>query len=161
TVGRFTETTDDAFVGGDITVIAPKVSGFIARVDVADNQSVHAGDLLVKLDDRDYVAAKARAVAAVASQQAALANLTATRHLQQAIIAQAEAGITAADAEIERTREDQARYQHLEKLSAVSTQETQKANADYKDATAGGVKARAALAASQRQLDVIDSQSQQ
>lgn len=161
TVGRFTESTDDAYVGGDITVIAPKVSGFIARVAVADNQTVHAGDLLVKLDDRDYVAARERAVAAVAAQQAALTNLTATRHLQEAVIAQAQAGIAAADAQIERTREDQSRYRQLQQLAAVSLQESQKADADYKDAIASGAKARAALAASQRQLDVIDSQAQQ
>jgi membrane fusion protein (multidrug efflux system) len=161
TVGRFMESTDDAYIGGDITVIAPKVSGFIARVAVADNQTVHAGDVLVKLDDRDYVAARARAIAAVAAQDAALANLRATRHLQEAIIAQAQAVITSADAEIERSREDQTRYQRLQQLSAVSLQESQKANADYKDAVASGVKTRAALAASQRQLDVIDSQTQQ
>jgi membrane fusion protein, multidrug efflux system len=161
TVGRFMETTDDAYIGGDITVIAPKVGGFIARVAVADNQTVHAGDVLLKLDDRDYVAARARAIAAVAAQQAALANLTATRHLQEAIIAQAQAVVTSADAQIERTREDQTRYRHLQQLSAVSLQESQKADADYKDAIASGVKARAALAASQRQLDVIDSQTQQ
>jgi membrane fusion protein, multidrug efflux system len=161
TVGRFTESTDDAYVGGDITVIAPKVSGFIARVAVTDNQTVRAGDVLVKLDDRDYVAARARSIAAVAAQQAALANLTATRHLQEAIIAQAQAVITSADAQIERTREDDTRYKHLQRLSAVSLQESQKADADYKDAIASGVKARAALAASQRQLDVIDSQAQQ
>jgi membrane fusion protein (multidrug efflux system) len=161
TVGRFIETTDDAYVGGDITVIAPKVSGFIASVAVADNQTVHAGDVLVKLDDRDYVAARARAVAAVSAQQASLANLAATRHLQEALIAQARAGITAADAEIERTREDQTRYRHLQALSAVSLQSSQKADADYKDAIASGTKSRAALAASERQLDVIDSQTQQ
>jgi len=66
TAGRFIESTDDAYVGGDITVIAPKVAGFIAEVAVTDNQAVHAGDLLVKLDDRDYKAALARAEAAVA-----------------------------------------------------------------------------------------------
>jgi len=161
TVGRFMESTDDAYVGGDITVIAPKVSGFIARVAVTDNQTVHAGDVLVELDNRDCVAARARAVAAVAAQEAAIANLSATRHLQEAVIAQAQAGINAADAEIERSQEDQVRYRRLEKLSAVSTQESQKADADYKNAIAAGVKARATLTASQRQLDVIDSQSQQ
>jgi membrane fusion protein (multidrug efflux system) len=161
TVGRFMESTDDAYVGGDITVIAPKVSGFIARVAVTDNQAVHAGDVLVELDNRDYVAARARAVAAVAAQDAAIANLSATRHLQEAVIAQAQAGITSADAEIERSQEDQVRYRRLEKLSAVSVQESQKADADYKSAIASGARARAALAASQRQLDVIDSQSQQ
>jgi membrane fusion protein (multidrug efflux system) len=161
TVGRFIESTDDAYVGGDITVIAPKVSGFISRVAVTDNQQVHAGDVLVELDNRDYVAARARAVAAVAAQEAAIANLSATRHLQEAVIAQAQAGINAADAEIERSQEDQVRYRRLEKLSAVSTQESQKADADYKNAIAAGAKTRAALAAAQRQLDVIDSQSQQ
>jgi membrane fusion protein (multidrug efflux system) len=161
TVGRFTESTDDAYVGGDITVIAPKISGFIARVEVADNQTVHAGDVLVKLDDRDYVAARARAIASVAAQQASLANLAATRHLQEAVIAQAEAGIIATDAQVDRTREDQTRYKHLQSLSAVSLQESQRADADFKDATAAGTKSRAALSAAQRQLDVIDSQAQQ
>ena len=161
TVGRFTESTDDAYVGGDITVIAPKVSGFIARVAVTDNQIVHAGDVLVELDNRDYVAARARAVAAVAAQKAAIANLAATRHLQEAVIAQAQAGINSADAEIERSQEEQIRYRRLEALSAVSLQESQKADADYKNAIASGARARAALSASQRQLDVIDSQNQQ
>jgi len=161
TVGRFTESTDDAYVGGDITVIAPKVSGFIARVAVTDNQIVHAGDVLVELDDRDYVAARASAVAAVAAQKAAIANLAATRHLQEAVIAQAQAGINSADAEIERSQEDQIRYRRLEALSAVSLQESQKADADYKNAIASGARARATLSASRRQLDVIDSQNQQ
>ncbi|HEY2110409.1 MAG TPA: biotin/lipoyl-binding protein, partial [Dongiaceae bacterium] len=102
TVGRFIESTDDAYVGGDITVIAPKVAGFIAEVAVTDNQAVHAGDLLVKLDDRDYKAALARATAAVAGQQATLANLDARRQLQQAIIDQAQAELAATAAEIAR-----------------------------------------------------------
>ena len=104
TVGRFIESTDDAYVGGDLTVIAPKVSGFIAGVAVTDNQAVHAGDLLVKLDDRDYGAALAKAVAAVAGQQATLANLDAVRRLQEAMIAQAKAELTATEAEITRTQ---------------------------------------------------------
>src|SRR5438128_10802576 len=55
--GRFMENTEDAYVGGDITVISPKVPGYIVSAAVADNQVVHAGDLLVKLDYRDYRAA--------------------------------------------------------------------------------------------------------
>src|SRR5258708_20852094 len=54
TVGRFMESTDDAYVGGDVTVIAPKVPGFISHLAVRDNQRVHAGDLLLQLDHRDY-----------------------------------------------------------------------------------------------------------
>jgi membrane fusion protein (multidrug efflux system) len=65
--GRHWEHTDDAYVGGDITVIAPKVPGNIAKVLVADNQAVQAGDLLARIDDRDYRAALNKADAAVAA----------------------------------------------------------------------------------------------
>ena len=161
TVGRFIESTDDAYVGGDVTVIAPKVPGFISKLFVGDNQQVHAGDLLLKLDDRDYLAALAKADASVAIQLAALTNLDATRHLQEAIIAQAQATIAAAEAEIVRTRDDQVRFSRLLKDAAVSVQESQKTDADYKEATAVGEKSRAGLTAAQRQLEVIDTQKKQ
>src|SRR5258708_39006200 len=89
-VGRFIEGTDDAYVGGDVTVIAPKVAGFISKLAVGDNQQVHVGDLLLKLDERDYLAAQAKTEAAVAIQEAALTNLDATRRLQEAVVAQAQ-----------------------------------------------------------------------
>jgi membrane fusion protein (multidrug efflux system) len=161
TVGRFIETTDDAYVGGDVTVIAPRVSGFIAEVAVIDNQPVHAGDLLLRLDDRDYRAALARASAAVAGERATLANLDAQRRLQLAVIAQAQAGIAASDAETTRTRDDQARYQQLSARAFASVQTFQRAEADYRQAIAGAQRARAVLDAAQRQLDVIDTQKQQ
>jgi membrane fusion protein (multidrug efflux system) len=161
TVGRFIEKTDDAYVGGDVTVIAPKVAGFIAQVAVTDNQSAHAGDLLVKLDDRDYRAAVARGEAAVAGQLATLANLEATRRLQQSQIAQARAGIDTAEAEIARARDDEARFHQLSGHSAASIQIYQKAQADYKKALAAGDAAKAALESAQRQLDVIGTQKLQ
>ena len=161
TIGRFIESTDDAYVGGDVTVIAPKVAGFISQLAVTDNQQVHAGDLLLKLDDRDYRAALAKAEAAVAIQKAALTNLDATRNLQDAVVAQAQAGIAAADAEITRTHDDQVRAQNLLNTGVESTQEFQKADADYKEALAAGEKSRATLAAAQRQLEVIATQKQQ
>lgn len=161
TVGRFSQSTDDAYVGGDVTVIAPKVSGFIAQLAVQDNQPVHAGDLLIKLDDRDYRAALAKAEAAITIQQATLTNLDATSHLQEALVAQARAGIAATDAEITRTHDDQVRASRLVANGVASTQEFQKADADYKEALAAGEKARAALTAAERQMDVIATQKQQ
>lgn len=161
TIERLTESTDDAYIGGDVTVIAPKVPGFIAQIAVSDNQPVHAGDLLLKLDDRDYAAALARAEAAVAIQQAALTNLEAAQKLQDAVVAQAQASIDAAEAEIERTRDDRARFAQLLKDTAVSVQDAQKADAVYKEAVAIGEKSRAGLTAAQRQLDVIQTQKQQ
>lgn len=161
TVGRFLQSTDDAYVGADVTVIAPKVAGIIAKVNVADNQAVHAGDLLVKLDDRDYRTALAKAVAAVAAEQATLAVLDATRRLQEAIVAQAEAGVAAADAQIALTRDDQTRYRELSAREFASVQTLQKAETAYKEALADGKKARAVLEAARRQLEVIDTQKEQ
>uniref|UniRef100_UPI000576878E biotin/lipoyl-binding protein n=1 Tax=Bradyrhizobium genomosp. III TaxID=2683271 RepID=UPI000576878E len=57
TTGRYLETTDDAYVKADSTIIAPKVSGYIAQVLVSDSQPVTAGQLLAKIDDRDFRAA--------------------------------------------------------------------------------------------------------
>lgn len=161
TVGRFIESTDDAYVGGDITVIAPKVAGFIEQVAVTDNQKVNAGDLLVKLDDRDYRARLARAEAAAQAQRATLENLDATRRLQLAVIAQARASISASEAEVKRSREDEARFRDLSAHSAASIQVYQKAEADYKEALAQDQKSRAAADAAERQLEVIDTQKQQ
>lgn len=159
--GRFMEDTDDAYVGGDITVISPKVAGYIVAAAVSDNQVVHAGDLLVKLDDRDYRAALEKAEAAVAAQQALLANLEATRSLQQAVIAQTRAGVAASGAETSRSRDDQLRYQNLSAKAAVSLQSAQRADADYQQALANGHKAQAVQVAAERELDVIASRRQQ
>jgi membrane fusion protein, multidrug efflux system len=148
TVGRFIETTDDAYVGGDITVIAPKVAGFISEVVVADNQAVHAGDLLVRLDERDYRAALDKAAAAVTAQQAVLANLEATRRLREAMVAEARAGVAAADAEVARAEFDLVRYRQLAAHRFASEQRLQQAAADQ---------ARATLAAAERELEVIDT----
>jgi membrane fusion protein, multidrug efflux system len=161
TIGRYIETTDDAYVGGDVTVIAPKVAGFIAEVAVTDNQAVHAGGLLVRLDDRDYRAALAKATAAVAGQQATLANLEATGKLQQAVIAQALAELTATAAEINRSKYDVDRYRDLARDQTASVQRFQQADADYRKALAADARARAALQAAQEQLNVIDTQKQQ
>jgi membrane fusion protein, multidrug efflux system len=161
TVGRFIESTDDAYVGGEVTVIAPKVAGLIAAVAVTDNEKVHAGQLLVKLDGRDYRAALDRAAASVAAEQAKLANLAATRRLQEAVIAEADAGTADADAQITVTHDDQARYRDLSRQGIASTQTLQRADAAYKQALASGQRARAALAAAQQQIAVIDTEKEQ
>ena len=157
TVGRFTESTDDAYVGGDITVLAPKVSGFIAVVAVADNQSVHAGDVLLRLDDRDYRAALDRAEAGVAAQQARLLSNAASRRLQAAVINQARAALEAAAAQTAVTRFDADRYRSLARDQFGSVQRFQQADADAKKAAAADAQAHATVDAAELQLDVIDA----
>src|SRR6266478_3144860 len=53
---RSHETTDDAFIDGHIIQLSSKVSGYVARIYITDNQQVRAGDLLAELDARDYQA---------------------------------------------------------------------------------------------------------
>lgn len=159
--GRFIETTDDAYIGGDVTVIGPKVAGYIEQVLVSDNQRVQAGDLLIRLDSRDYRANLDKAEGAVAGQEALLANLDATEQLQHAVIGQARAGIDATGAEMSRSREDNARYKRLVGSSAVSVESAQRADATFKTAQALNARAEAELLASQRQLQVIATQKLQ
>jgi membrane fusion protein, multidrug efflux system len=161
TKGRFIESTDDAYVGADVTTLSSKVAGFIETVAVVDNQNVKAGDLLVKLDARDYSAQLAHAQASVAAQNAALANLDANRRLQQAMIEQAEAEIAATAAELSRATYDVDRYRTLSNSRIASLQRFQQADADHEKALAADRKARAALDAARRRLDVIDTQKQQ
>jgi membrane fusion protein (multidrug efflux system) len=159
--GRFIEHTDDAYVGADTTVMSARVPAYITDVLVKDNQQVHAGDVLVRLEDRDYRAALAKAESAIAAQQATLINLEATRQLQLAVIAQARAGVDASNAETQRAKEDQTRYDNLALKAAVSKQSEERATAEYKEALALGHKADATVDAAQRQLAVIDSQKLQ
>jgi membrane fusion protein (multidrug efflux system) len=160
TTGRFIESTDDAYVGGDITTIAPKISGIISQIAITDNQTVHAGDLLVKIDDRDFIAAAQKAQAAVAGDQAALANLAATRTLQLSLIAEAQAQTAASAAQTELAAANQTRYRRLAATNAGSVQDSQTADATWQEAKADQTKSAAALAAAQAQLAVIDTQTQ-
>src|SRR6185312_714110 len=144
------EETDDAYVGGDLTVIGPKVPGYISELPVRDNQLVHAGDLLVRIDDRDYRAALAKAYGTIDAQVAAVANLDAAAALQKAVVARAEAEIEAAAAETSRSKDDFERYKGLVSRSAVSIESAQRTEAAYKIARANSARAQAELLAAQR-----------
>jgi len=156
--GRFIETTDDAYVGGNVTDLAPQVSGVIQGIAVADNQLVHRGDLLIQIDPRDFAAAFRKAQAAVAGAQAALANLDATATLQDSEIVQAQAQIAAAQAQLSLARSNQVRYARLADANAGSRQDAQTADATRAEAEAAVQKSVAALAAARAELAVIATQ---
>src|SRR6516165_10526014 len=161
TTGRFVQWTDDAYIGAEVTPLSSRGAGFIERVAVVDNQSVKAGDLLIKIDDRDYRAQLAHAEASVAVQQATLANLDAKRHLQEAAIEEASADIAATTAELARAKSDLDRYRTLSDNRIASVQRFQQADADYEKAQAAARKARAVLDAAERRLSVVDAEKQQ
>jgi len=157
-VGRFIESTDDAYVGGDVTVMAPKVNGFVNDVLVQDNQYVHANQVLIRLDARDYEARLAQAAAEVRSAQAAVSELQARKSLQLATINEQAADVRASGAELTRSAADQLRYRELVKDDAVSSQVVERANADLSKAQAAVDRSDASLLAAQRQIAVLDAQ---
>src|ERR1700751_4481410 len=97
---QYQETTDDAYVQADSTIIAPKVSGYIAEVLVQDNEKVKAGQLLARIDDRDFRTARNQAHADVAASEAAVSNLDAQIELQRPLIQQQSADVDAAEAHL-------------------------------------------------------------
>ncbi|OLL32488.1 hemolysin D [Burkholderia sp. SRS-W-2-2016] len=157
-VGRLIETTDDAYVGGDVTVMAPKVNGFVTDVLVRDNEFVHANQVLIRLDARDYDARLAQANAEVESARASVTELEAKKALQLASISERAAEVRASGAELTRSAADQTRYRELVKDDAVSNQVVERADADLSKARAAVDRSGAALLAAQRQIAVLDAQ---
>ncbi len=157
-VGRFIETTDDAYVGGNVTTLSPHVAGFVSKILVGDNQFVHSGQLVIELDDRDYLANLAHAEAVVRNQSAALINLHAKYALQQSMIQKAEADLLAKEADAGYAREDAARYHKLALTTFGTVQNDQKAFAADQRAEATVRAGAAGLAAARQQLAVIDTE---
>jgi membrane fusion protein, multidrug efflux system len=158
TNGRFLESTDDAYVGGNITPISPQVPGFVTEILVKDNQRVQAGQLLIRLDGRTYRAALDRAQAMVRQQEATLGNLHAKYALQQSAIKQAEADLQGKMAQAAYASEDAERYRNLASTEAGSRQNAQKTLAANLSAQASAAAARAGLDAAKQQLVVLDAE---
>jgi len=156
--GRFIQTTDDAYVGGNVTAVAPHVSGFVAQVLVTDNQFVKAGQPLIRLDDRDYRAALAHAEAVVAARAAALDGLRAQLVLQQSTIRQQEADLAAKAAQANFAATDAARYRSLAQTAAGSRQDAQRSDALDAQARAAVVSGAAGLEAARQQVKVLEAQ---
>jgi len=151
------ETTDDAYVGGDVTTISPRVAGFISDIPVKDNQFVKAGQTLVRLDDRDLRAAADHADAVLQQRRATLASLLAKHVLQQSTIRQASADLDSKSAQAAFARAEEERYRTLEVTSAGSQQNAQRALALDQQAHAAVVSSEAGLEATRQQVSVIDA----
>ncbi|PSW06927.1 HlyD family secretion protein [Photobacterium lipolyticum] len=156
--GQYFQSTDNAYLQGDITNISPKVSGYIIQSYVDDNQHVKAGQLLAKIDDRDYTTAKNQATANLAVSAAAIDNLDAQYLLQQTLIRQAKSQIASAQAEHERAQQQMSRTHSLLKRNYSSQDEVDDAASHLKVTKAQLDEANARFQASKDQLNVINSQ---
>ena len=157
-VGRFIESTDDAYVGGNVTPLAPHIDAFIEAVLVRDNERVSAGQVLIKLDPRDYQTALDHAEAVLQAKTAAADSLRAQYALQQSTIRQQDADIVAKKANATFAVADAGRYRFLAQTTAGSRQSEQRATALEQEAQSAVVAAQAGLEAARQQLKVLDAQ---
>ncbi|WP_299018289.1 HlyD family secretion protein [uncultured Photobacterium sp.] len=156
--GQYFESTDNAYLQGDITNISSKVSGYITESFVIDNQAVQAGQLLATIDDRDFIAARDKAEAKLAVSKAAINNLNAQHNLQNTVIRQSESQIASAKAEYERAQQQVTRTRSLLERDYSSQDELDDAVSHQKVTKAQLDKATASYQAAKDQLAVITSQ---
>jgi membrane fusion protein, multidrug efflux system len=158
TVGRFLVSTDDAYVKADNTTIAPKVSGYLNQVLVGDNQHVKAGQVLARIDDRDFKVALDQAKADVAAAQAAVESKRAQLDVQQAVIASAKATLDVDTAAQVFTAQENKRYTDLSATGYGSVQNAQNAQARDTSALAAIVRDKANLASAQKQVELLKAE---
>lgn len=161
TVGRFIESTDDAYVKADYTTVAPKVAGYIRQVLVSDNDQVKAGQVLARIDDRDFQAALSQARADVKAAEAAITNIDAQIALQQSVIEQARATMDASQASLDFAVSDAARSARLITNGAGTQSRAEQTQSAREQAAAAVERDRAALVAAQNKVPVLQTQREQ
>jgi membrane fusion protein (multidrug efflux system) len=158
TVGRFQVSTDDAYVQADNTTIAPKVSGYIAKVLVGDNEPVKAGQVLATIDDSDFRVALDQARADVAAAKAQNLSKQATLAAQDAVIASAQATLGVAEASLTFAEQEDKRYSTLAASGYGSVKNAQQAASGIAVARATVARDTAALDVARRQIDVLKAE---
>ena len=152
------QSTDDAFIAARQSSLAPKISGYITAVPVTDNQHVVAGDIIARIDERDYRIAIEQAEAQVAAAQASIANVDAQLDVQQAQIAANQAQVDQAQAALVFAEQQAARYEHLEQTGYGTTQNAQQYSSQLRQQQAALASTQATLKLAQRQLESLKAQ---
>ena len=138
------ESTDNAYVRGQTTVLSPQISGYVAEVAVQDFQQVRAGEVLVRIDDRIYRQRVEQARATLAGQVAGLANSAQTGLSREATLASQRAAVENARAQLARAEADMARVDALVQEGSISLRERDQTRASLRQAQAAVEQARAA-----------------
>lgn len=158
TTGRFMVSTDDAYVHGDIAVISPKVSGYVAKVDIVANQQVKAGDPLVTLDDGDYRNALEQAEAQLATQQLSLNRIDAQIAGGEAALAQAVAQKGALDAALQGAEINNKRATELQSKDVGTAASADNARIALEQAKANVAAGQANVVAAQANIELLKAQ---
>jgi membrane fusion protein (multidrug efflux system) len=158
TRGRFVESTNDAYIQADQVTVATRVSGFVDQVLVQDNQSVQAGQPLVRVDDRDPRAKMEQALAQVDQGRASVAQAQAQIREQEAQIAQNEAQLNGAKTRAKYAEREATRYGPLAATGAETAEKYDQMRQNSDDAQATIKQDKAAVLAAQRQIDTLKAQ---
>ncbi|WP_375780075.1 HlyD family secretion protein [Bradyrhizobium sp. ma5] len=155
TVGRFQISTDDAYVKADNTTIAPKVSGYLSAVLVGDNEHVRAGQILARIDERDFKVALDQSKADVAAAEAAITSKRAQLDVQHSVIEAARATLAVDTANQTFAEQENKRYTDLAGTGFGSVQNAQQAQSRYASAQAAIARDTANLASAERQVELL------
>ncbi|MCL2895050.1 HlyD family secretion protein [Brenneria tiliae] len=155
---RNTISTDNAYIRGNITNIAPKISGNIEHIYIKDNQPVKKGERLLRIDQRDYIEKVKQAQSSLAVQEATLLTIEANKHQQTTLIAQAQANVNAAVATWKNAQRLYHRYTSLKETGAVSRQQYDEATTTLEENEAKVAAAKAYLSSQQQQLQVLEAE---
>jgi membrane fusion protein (multidrug efflux system) len=158
TVGRYLVSTDDAYVKADNTTVAPKVSGYLHEVLVGDNEHVRAGQVLARIDQRDFNVALDQARADVAAAHAAILSKQAQLGVQQAVIDAARATVDVDKATVTFAAQENKRYTDLASTGFGSVQNAQQAQARNAGAEAAIARDTANLASAVKQVDLLKAE---
>ncbi|WP_439405481.1 HlyD family secretion protein [Bradyrhizobium sp. DASA03076] len=155
---RHYESTDDAFVAARSFSVAPKVGGYVTDIPVTDNQHVNAGDLLARIDERDYRIAVDQAEAQVEVSKANISNVAAQIDSQQEQIKQAQAQLEQAQAQLQFAQEEFNRAQDLVEKGAGTVQRQQQTRSDLQAQQANTERAKTAVIAAQVGIKSLQAQ---
>jgi len=150
------ESTENALVRGQVTIISPQLSGYVVEVRVQDFQVVKKGELLMRIDARIPTQRLAQARAELANRQAALGNFTQSQSSARATIAQNQALLASSEAQARRAQSDLRRVQELAADGSLSTRELDAARATQAQAAASRDQSRAALEIARQNLRSVD-----
>ncbi|TLX10373.1 HlyD family secretion protein [Rhizobium sp. MHM7A] len=158
TNGRFMVSTDDAYIEGDIATISPKVTGYVAKVNVVANQEVKAGDVLATLDNGDYQNALDQAQAQIATEKLSLQRIDAQIEGANASFAQAQAQKVALEAAVRGAEITQKRQSELQAKSVGTAADLDNANIALDQAKANLAAGDANIAAARANITILQAQ---
>src|SRR3981189_239144 len=158
TVGQYLVSTDDAYVKADNTTVAPKVSGYLHEVLVGDNERVKAGQVLARIDERDFKVALDQAEGDVASARAGRASKQAQLEVQDAVINAAKATVEVDQSTATFAEQENKRYGDLAKTGYGSVQNAQQAQSRIAGAQAAIARDTANLASALKQVGLLKAE---